>query len=290
MLIYLDHCYLVNLQRGFNEPLYRAEWEIAQSLNAAGHRFVVSAWNMVELAKAARIDRRQETATIVRNMMPLYLSNNNFIKSQELQLFLNRRTQWPFMISPEVQPFNETVSQMWSTYNAGPALIGEIFGEYVEHLAADRHDLGIVLREFGDSPNLIRSARVAAGKGLIAEPEPVINAEWIFGLLPERDRAQAWIPEPTRRAATEFVLLIMADLFRECPTIYADELRFRRAIFTNRHIHENDGADTQHVIGALAYCDHFVTNDRALRDFIVDNQPKGHFPCSPVEMLSQINL
>ena len=97
---------------------------------------------------------------------------------------------------------------MWSTYG-GAVLIGETFDEYVEHLAGNRVDQMMIQKEVNDTPELIRGARRAVGGGAAASTEFLINDEWIFSILPERDPRKNWVSSAQRKQATAFALSVM---------------------------------------------------------------------------------
>lgn len=50
-------------------------------------------------------------------------------------------------------------------------LIGEIFGDYVEHLAAHKADQMVIQKEVNETPDLLRGARRAVAGGAVKETD-----------------------------------------------------------------------------------------------------------------------
>lgn len=241
---------------------------------------------MFELSKATRPKERHAIATFISGIRPIYLSNNNFIKQREILAFLNRNGEWPFAVDG-AQPFNDSVAGMWNTYG-NAVLIGETFGDYVEHLAANKADQMVIQKEVNETPDLLRGARRAVTAGTVRMTEILINDEWIFSILPERDPRKNWVSVERRKQAAAFALSDPPRLFRECPAIHADELRYQFSVHGDRRIDKNHATDTQHVIGPLAYCDFFLTVDKGLSIFIAWCNEHGSFPCAQIARLGEI--
>ena len=259
---------------------------IREIVRGGVHRFVVSAWNMFELSKARNEPERLAISDIVRGLSPLYLSNNNFIKQRELLNFLNRRGEWPSPVGL-IEPFNETVARMWSTYG-GAVFIGETFGEYVEHLVRSPDEQAEIQDATDETPLLIKGARKAVAASGLKIDELLINEDWIFAILPGTDADNKVIDIGIRKKAAAFAAVQSDQLFKECPTIHADELRYRFSIHGNRRVDTTHAVDTQHTIAPVDYCDFFLTADQQLKDYISGCSSQGSFPCRPISQLQEI--
>jgi hypothetical protein len=112
---------------------------------------------MYELAKADNANERQLVISYVNQLNPLYLSNNSFIKRQELLQFLARRGKLSFR-AEVVQALNESVARMWTTYS-GVVFLDDSFGNYVEYLSRHKGERDEIHQQAMDTPRLISDAR-----------------------------------------------------------------------------------------------------------------------------------
>lgn len=273
MYIYFDHNVLIALNKDRLAGRYDGWNDLLSKLRARSARSVLSAWHMVENSKATHSHERQAYNAMVCELQPCFLSNNSFVKQQELMRFLFKANMWR-EDSKVREPFHDSVASMWTTYR-GPVFIDERFGDYVEYLVANPQTVSAIMSELAKAPKLVRNARQARKKEpKLAENDAAIDWAWILSHLPERDRQGNFVTLPYREAAAQFAANNIADVFKACPAVYADELRFRNALNTDRKIKPSDAADTQHVIVALGYCDNIVTMDGPLREFVVAAQMK----------------
>lgn len=267
MLIYVDQNYLIDFGTGKHSEDAENERSLQDKVLGSQHsRFVVSAWNMYETARAADASERASITGFVDWLKPLYVSNSNYIKQQELLRFLDRHGHLPFH-AREVQAVNETVSRMWATYS-GIVLIGESFGNYVEYLSRNEENRREIQEPASDAPKLIRDARSAVKEMRLSPDDVLIDDEWLFPLLPERTPDGKWMSLGVRKELLAHVTKDLKSLLEESPTIFVDELRYRYSVLGDRRIDENHAVDTQHILGPLSYCDYFLTADKGLLRFI----------------------
>lgn len=287
MRIYVDQNYLIDFGTGKRPDDYERERIVREKMRTEKrHRFVISAWNMFETAKANDAAERASIVDFVDELNPLYVSNPTFIKRQELLQFLERRGQLPFPAGA-LQSINENPSRMWATYS-GVVFIGESFASYVEYLSRSEANRKEIQEPATEAPGLIRNARKAAKDDSLAIDDALIDEEWLWPLLPERAPDGTWISEPVRKELLGYVLKDLPTLFQECPTILVDELRYRYSIFGERRIDKNHAIDTQHTLGPLSHCDFFLTSDKGLLDFIGFVNGKSNLKCRGIKRLYEV--
>ncbi|EJM97469.1 hypothetical protein [Herbaspirillum sp. YR522] len=283
MYVYFDHNVLIDANHARLEGNWGVWHELQSKLARLSARVVLSAWHMVENAKARDNQERRAYSAMITELQPLFLSNNNFVKQNELVRYLFNAGAW-IENGEDRLPFHDSLAGMWTTYG-GPVFIGEQFGEFVEQLVTDPQLRARIMTPLAEALALVKGAREAIQEdpGLIGA-EAIVNREWLFDHLPERDRQGQFIPLAYRESAARFAAESIGQVLESCPTILADDLRYRNALLTNNRIDANDAADTQHVILPVVHCDLIVTRDRRLRRFINE----AGLRCKAVESLDAV--
>lgn len=254
--IYLDHNVIADIAGipGAGDAMELREQVTA--LQALNHRFVLSAWNMYELARSSDKQHIGQCCSFVESLASLWVSATRHVHVQEVDRFLQPVFD---KIGPvrnrTVTPFKQTVVQMWATFGAD-APQQESFTTSVAALRANPEYLLGVHRAAVATPAAILTGRHAWRNGLERAPalQAVIEQDYLQHLLPNGaspEQLQYLVSERRKHLAVSPALALEDALAR---------LRTRESFKPE----PGDGPDLQHAIVPLGYCDYFVTNDRQL--------------------------
>jgi hypothetical protein len=254
----------------------RAEEARAQFvvLMNAGHRFALSAWHAFELAKSDRQDHIDACCQFVEALGPLWLSNSRYVKREELHRFLYG--------APDGRPvsvFNDCVWQMWATYDEGGAiLIGDSFNNTVRQLRQTPGAVAQVQAEAAQTPGATRIARAARDLGVNVEKQ-LVDSEYFAMYLDPVDRLLG---------APQRLVKIKPEVMRKCPAVAVDERVNVVRVSETYDPLPSDAADLQHATVALAYCDHFVTDEKRLSRHCVATVRRCGLRCTVHRALSEL--
>ncbi len=260
MLVYIDHNVFTWLvaQRSTNsgDVEYRASLEM---LTDSKTTVVLSAVNLYEIARSE--DERHIAASIelLEELSPQWLSNPVYLQTEELSRYITRKLHGPEM--RPVRPLNTTMSQLWSTYGARDVVIGETVADCVIAWHRDRAALELVARAARETPDAILVGRRALAEGFARDNAMIIDEEYYRARLPARSCLPVAI---STRLYGDLPRLLGQDgrgIKRTCPTIKSEDLCQRFRVEAGFRPEPQDALDLQHAMGALAYCDYFVTRD-----------------------------
>lgn len=215
----------------------------------AGYRVVLSAWHAYELAKSENTYHVDACCAFIEQLDPLWLSNNNFVKREEITRFLKRARGKG---DHQVRAFNQTVSQMWATYG-GIVLIGETFTGTVAALRATPGAIDEINTAAAETPGAIRVAREAQERGYNFDAAPIFDREYFSAFI-----------DPADHDGLDYVMNHRTEVYASCPAVAVDDMLARIRVSEKFVPQAADAADLQHALAALAYCDYFVSDDKRL--------------------------
>ncbi|MGF6739584.1 PIN domain nuclease of toxin-antitoxin system [Paraburkholderia atlantica] len=258
--IYLDHNVVTRLavERVSTPP--GSEYEAIRRLIDDGHiTFVLSAVSLYEIARS-EIEAHVANSIALLNELPLeWLGNPVYLQKQELKRHIAGQLR---RLRPAAfNPFNRTMAQLWSTYGAQNIVIGETLADSIWAWHRDPAALREVERAAAETPDAILIGRRAVADGLVRDNQPLIDEEFYRARLPIRtdphvDLSQERYAELPRNLATH-----SREVKRDCPAIKVEDLCQRYRVQAGFRPEMQDALDLQHIIGAAAYCDFFVTGD-----------------------------
>lgn len=247
----------------------------ALNLKADGHQFALSAWSMYELARSKNDQHIEQCCVFVEELDPIWVSNNNAIKCEEIGVFLQRA----FGLDQKapcvrVRPFAPTVSQMWASYG-GIVIIGETFRGSVLALRADPNNIAKIDHAAQLTPDAISVGREAARNGAMGTVKHIIDYEYIAMLAPPH----------TPKEHLAFIEKHFDDFLAAAPTIAMEEILSQIRLNDSFSPKPSHAADLQHALGALAYGDIFVTGDKQLASHCEIAVQKARASCKVVRSL-----
>ena len=276
--IYLDHNVIsdiAGIPGSVNGPQGRQQIE---SLLHLGFKFVLSAWNMYELARSNNQQHVDQCCAFVEGLNPAWMSDTTKVKRQEVDRFLQ-----PVFdnLGPvrnrEFSPFNSSVYDMWTTFGEAGRR-DETFTSSVELLRARPEFLELIERSAKKTPEAILIGRTAYQLGYAHLLDRTISEDYFKLLLPPgADRKQLCylIENQDQLLATSPALAVENAI---------EKLRIRDS-FNPKSSH---AADLQHVIATLGYCDYFVTADRQLAQHSSTVTQKLNLQCRVCRNVSDI--
>ena len=246
--IYLDHN-IIAIAAGL--PLKPTAPDVRARIGAllhAGHRFALSAWNAFELAQSQQQDHVHSCCAFIESINPIWVSNGNYVKRKELKRFLSGAPDH------RIPALSNLVSQMWATYGDGAAVtIGETFTNTVRELRGAPEALATVQAAARMTPEAIEIGRQARDDGRLAANADIVDREYFAMLLGSIDRD-----------ALDHVMGRLREVLAACPAIAVENRLTQIRVSENFNPEPGDAADLQHAIVGLAYCDHFVSDDKML--------------------------
>lgn len=275
--VYIDYNVIVDIAGIRASPDANRLVDHVGLLRGNKYRFVLSAWHAVELARSNRPEHVRSCVEFIHGLKPLWLSDSFFVKTEEIRRFLQQEGD-----STETQPhdavpaMNEYVSQMWSTYG-GPVFVGESFGDFVEALRTTPGALETVIAAAHKTPNAIRSGREAMKDGRVSTYENIVDREYFDALV-----------GPGDGDAVDYILANKDRVLETCTAIAIEEHLTTVRINDAFKPKVSDAADLQHAIVGLAYCDHFVSGDKKLRQHSKVALKKAGVTCGIHRQMSDI--
>src|SRR5208282_1714318 len=182
--VYIDYNVIVNIAGTPAKPSAGQLRVEIDRLLETNHRIALSAWHAYELARSNRPEHVNSCCSFVEEINPVWLSNPQFIKSEEIARFLSHERRPEEIIMP-VSAMNNVYSQMWATYG-GPVLIGETFRFSIEALQNTPGALEHINRAALETPRAIQIGREAYADGRLAANQHVIDREYFEGLIGRR--------------------------------------------------------------------------------------------------------
>ena len=250
--VYIDYNLVVIMARRTRENAERLREHVFQLVDN-NYRVALSAWHAVELAQSDDPDHIHSCTELVDRFQPLWLSNPAYVKCEELKGFLG--SEWEDTnLKPHPNPaFNTTISQMWATYSS-EAFVGETFAGTVNALHKNpsaRKPIDDAVRQ---TPQAILIGREAMRDGRAIKYKPIVDREYFKSLLPPRAGV----------GAIDYLVDNVERVLEACPAVAIEDYLTRIRASESFTPKESDAADLQHAVVAVAYCDHFVSDDKKL--------------------------
>jgi hypothetical protein len=244
---YLDHQIFA---REDNWPIIRCALD-----NQASVRLVCSQWNLIEVAFASDEKQRTRRANFIDSLKPLWIMNGRDIQRAEIHRFV-RRCCFGASIQPEVCAI---VADLALTL--APACMP--FPGSVSAAEFVAGDWASVRDAVSPTPDEVLRTLQAAGRKKLRSIEA--RRSWIAPLIPLSDDDGRLLSQQSKREILDFCIKNWSELVASCPALAAESRLFETRIRDPlRKPEVNDAADLQHAFAALAYCNHFVTEDRFL--------------------------
>ncbi len=246
---YLDHQIFA---REDNWPIIRSALD-----NQASIRLVCSQWNLIEIAFASDETQRTRRAAFIDSLNPLWIMNGRDIQRAEVHRFVWRR-YFRASILPEVCAIVADLALVMATAHM----------EFPGSVSAAKYVAGIdpatVRAAAQPTPEALRMLQ-AAGTKKLRSIEDETNRSWIAPLIPLFDHDGRLLSQQSQKEISDFCIKNWSELLASCPALDTENRLFEaRTRDPLRKPRITDAADLQHAFAALAYCDHFVTEDRFL--------------------------
>ena len=274
--IYVDYNLIAIMGSRLRPNAKRLEEHLFQLL-AHDYRVVLSTWHMLELSRSRQRPHIDACINLVERLSPLWASNPSYIKSEELKGFLAAASE-KFSFESHTNPaFNTTESQMWSTY--GEAYVGETFADTVNAWVKNPAMRDPIDKAVHQTPQAILIGREAMKDGRTIKCQPIVDREY-FKSLVGRTGANAidFLSDNTQRVLTD------------CPAIAVEDYLTRIRVCEPFKPEEGDAPDLQHAIVGVAYCDHFVSDDKMLVEHCRRSGKQAGVPCSVGRNLLDISI
>lgn len=277
--IYLDHNVIADIAGipGTGDALQLREHVTA--LQALDHRFVLSAWNMYELARSNVQQHVDQCCSFVEVLKPLWISDSTKVKRQEVDRFLQ-----PVFdnVGPvrnrSFTPFNETVAAMWATFGEG-GRPDETFRTSVASLRAHPDFVADVDRAAMETPEAILIGRHAHRDGRAKLFQGIIDREYLELFLPTGPNSQQ----------LDYLMANRKKLLSVSPALAVEEAISKLHVRDSFKPEPADASDLQHAMVPLGYCDYFVTNDGQLAQHCATVVKQLLIPCKVHRKLRSID-
>ena len=248
--VYLDHNLLAIAVSHSQENAERVRARLF-ALTNGGYKIAMSAWHAFELAKSKDQEYISDYVELVEQLDPTWISNNIYVKTQELLALLKK--EGISVVSPHPNPtFNVSVSQMWSTYGSD-AIVGESFANTVYALQSDPQAMEHIHKAVRETPEAILTGREAVADGRYSTLQPVIDFEHFRNLV---GRAGP--------IALDFLVENPKRVLSECPAVAIENELTKTRVKESFVPEVGDAADLQHAIASVAYCNYFISDDKML--------------------------
>lgn len=125
--------------------------------------------------------------------------------------------------------------------------------------------LASVVRDAVSSTPEVLGTLQAAGTKKLRIIDDKARRSWIAPLIPLFDDDGCLLSQRSHREILDFCIKNWPELIASCPALATENRLFEARIRDPlRKSSVSDAADLQHAFPALAYCNHFVTEDRFL--------------------------
>ena len=245
---YLDHQILA---REDNWPIIRSILD-----NQASVRLVCSQWNFIEVNFGEDEKQRTRRANFIDSLKPLWIMNGRDIQQAEVHRFVRGRCFGTSIHSKVCEIVADLALTMASACMVFPGSVSA-----VKYVAGD--DQASVVRDAVLPTPEVLNALQAAGTKKLRSGEA--RRSWIAPLIPLFDDDGCLLSQQSQREILDFCIKNWTELIASCPLLDAESrLSEARIRDPRRKPTVSDAADLQHAFPALAYCNHFVTEDRFL--------------------------
>ena len=156
---------------------------------------------------------------------------------------------------------------MWSTY--GDAFVGETFADTVNAWVNNPSLRDLIKDEVRQTPKAILTAREAMRDGWATKCQPIIDRKYFKSLV---GRAGS--------DAIDFLTDNTQRVLNACPAIAIEDYLTKIRAIDSFIPKESDAPDLQHAIVGVAYCDHFVSDDKRLVEHCRRSARDAGVPCS----------
>jgi hypothetical protein len=247
-------------------------------------RFVLSDWNLIEIANGEDESQANARAQLADDLRPLWMMERSHLLRREVQKYVYE--QLLHQTSPALQPFSDSLSVMLS-YHEGPNVpLGETAVLRIKRLQSNRP----YLAEINKGKQVTLAAQIAIRNAPAkerAQAESEVFRKWVGEFMPLRDPNGKLLSQSVRTSLSEACFLASDKFYELCPGMFAEHsLYVVRAQDPGRKPELQDGIDFQHSVMALSYCDYFFTRDRHLAH--VARSIKAKRPSSIANVISKI--
>ncbi|MES2190175.1 MAG: hypothetical protein V4454_08635 [Pseudomonadota bacterium] len=238
-------------------------------LKNLGFQFSLSAWHMYELARSNNSQHIEQCCDFVEQLEPLWISNNTAVKRQEVDRYLQPvfHAVGPVR-SRTIEPLHESVADMWASYG-GEGSRDETFRASVHALRQKPEYLETVRQAAALTPSAIAAGRDAYRAGLLKSLDSMVDRAYFLNLVPEK----------TPHEQIEYLVQTTKNILAECPAIAVEEALTQLRLRDSFKPEAGDAADLQHAITPLAYCEYFVTGDKALHGHCLTAVTRAKVSC-----------
>ncbi|VBS33527.1 Uncharacterised protein [Burkholderia pseudomallei] len=288
MLVYLDHNILTWLVEQQSANRENVEYQQSLALLRENDTTVVlSAVSLYEIANSNNERHVALSIELLEELSPLWLSNSVYLQTEELRRYITHKLRGPAL--QPLRPLNTTMSQLWSTYGSREVNIGETVSDCIISWHRDRVALERVARAARETPEAIMVGRRALAEGFARNNAMIVDEEYYRTRLPVPSSFPVDIPARLYRDLPRLLAEDGRRVHKVCPAIKAEDLCQRFRVDAGFRPEPQDALDLQHSIGALAYCDYFVTRDHDIHAMFQYVQARwNHCPCVAVDSCEHI--
>jgi len=225
-------------------------------------RFVLSDWNLIEIANGEDESQANARAQLADDLRPLWMMERSHLLRREVQKYVYE--QFLHRASPGLQPFSDSLSVMLS-YHEGPNVpLGETAVLRIKRLQSNRK----YLAEINKGKQVTLAAQIAIQNASAQErtkAESEVFRKWVGEFMPITDPDGKLLSRSARDSLSEACFQAGDKFYELCPGMFAEHsLYLKRAQDPTRKPELQDGIDFQHSVMALSYCDYLLTRDRHL--------------------------
>jgi hypothetical protein len=225
-------------------------------------RFVLSDWNLIEIANGEDEVRATARAKLADEIRPLWMMERSHLLRREVQKFVYEHLF--HQASSDLQPFSDSLSVMLS-YHEGPNVpLGETAVLRINRLQSNR----MYLAEINKGKQVTLAAQTAIRSTSPKEraaAEAEVFRKWVGEFIPYKDPDGKLLTQSDRKSLSEACFQASDKFYELCPGMFVEHsLYVTRAQDPKRNPELQDGIDFQHSVMALSYCDYLFTRDRHL--------------------------
>jgi hypothetical protein len=247
-------------------------------------RFVLSDWNLVEIANGEDESQANARAQLADDLRPLWMMERSHLLRREVQRYAYE--QLLHRTSPDLQPFSDSLSVMLSYHEGSNVPLGETATRRIKRLQSNRR----YLAEINKGKQITLAAQIAirnASPKERAEAESEVFRKWVGEFMPLTDPDGKLLSQSARKSLSEACFQAGDKFYDLCPGMLAEHLLYvTRAQDPKRKPELQDGIDFQHSVMALSYCDYLFTRDRHLAH--VARSIKARRPATIATVVSKI--
>jgi hypothetical protein len=232
-----------------------AWWPTIEAVvKAANTRLILSVWNLVEIGLADDKAQQARRLEFLQGLEPWWVIERLQIQKQEVERFLWKHY---FQAVPKelliITPHLSVVDYFFAGELTRVGLTARQF--------IDETDFSMLRAEKRHTPAALKTLQ-AADKSLLRAKEKEMFEAWIAPNIPDVGSDGRTLNIDQKFELLQFCYAKRKQFLSECPAIAAEDALFAvRTRDPRRNPTESDGADLQHAVVGLAYCDIFATGD-----------------------------